>query len=426
MRLLNFALSTAAYGDTLIGLSFTDQIRQPGIEQHFVVSEAAVPLVSSRGYDYTVLKAHGTRSAEKQIDDCIRRFRPDAMVLADYLNYWGTLIRQYDTDPWFIDRYGLPLLPIDIWEWENTPFRFDVCGRDYEREISKRILGMEAHLRPVPVGHLTPGPSGRGLPYRIMDPEPLPDVAKRLRLRADLGLASGDRLVMIPVSAWQQPDENTPGATDMMRRLADRVPDLLVHYLGRLPATTRFVFVGHVPPAFRKLPPEQVRVLPLCPPDEYRDLLAVSDLVLSLSLTALTMVRAVLMDIPSLVITNRFRVAGPADIEKVSAELGGLTDTARSWLTETAPIAPFRQWPKGLYDFVQRLFDGNDYLDTLGHGELMDEENTVARLTELLYDPSAQQRLAGARSAYLDRLAALPPTLEVFAEAARRVGLSMP
>lgn len=47
MRLLNFALSTAAYGDTLIGLSFTDQIRRPGIEQHFVVSEAAVPLVSS-------------------------------------------------------------------------------------------------------------------------------------------------------------------------------------------------------------------------------------------------------------------------------------------------------------------------------------------------------------------------------------------
>lgn len=212
----------------------------------------------------------------------------------------------------------------------------------------------------------------------------------------------------------------------MMRRLADRVPDLLVHYLGQLPATTRFLFIGHVPPAFRRLPADQVRVLPLCPPDRYRDLLASSDLVLSLSLTALTMVRAVLMDIPSLVITNRFRVDGPADIEKVAAELGGLSGTARSWLTETAPIAPFRQWPKGLYDFVQRLFDGNDYLDTLGHNELLAEEATVARLTELLYDPAAQRRLADTRSAYLDRLATLPPTLDVFAEAARRVGLSMP
>ncbi|MFG3106925.1 DUF6365 family protein [Streptomyces tendae] len=106
MRLLNFALSTAAYGDTLIGLSFTDQIRRPGIEQHFVISEAAVPLVRSRGYDYTVLEPPGTRPAQEQIDACIRRFRPDAVVLADYLNYWGTLIRQYDTDPWFIESYG--------------------------------------------------------------------------------------------------------------------------------------------------------------------------------------------------------------------------------------------------------------------------------------------------------------------------------
>lgn len=424
MKVLNFALSTVAYGDTLIGIGLTNQLRTAGVESHYVISRAAEALIRHHGYPYTVVEPEQGRKVRDVIDSVVREVQPDAFVLADYLNYWGTLIRRFDTDPWFLDDYQLPVLPIDIWEWENTSFRFDVCGREYEREVSRRILDMPAHLRPVPVCHLDAGASGRGFPYRILPPEQRLSEAGRRAVRAELGLAATDRLLMVPVSAWQQPGKDEPGMTEMITRLADGVPGLLASYLRRLPSNTHFLFIGqHVPAPFRALPAEQLHLLPLCPPDRYHALLCASDAVLSLTTNAVTVIRALLMDIPAMLLTNRFHVPDTAAIEAVDGELGGLGPAARTWLGHTVPIEPFRLWPKGLHAFMEPLLKGNGYPDAIARRELLDEEGVVSGLEALLHDPATRDRLAQDRARYVAAVEALPPTYEVFAAAARRAGL---
>ncbi len=424
MKVLNFALSTVAYGDTLVGIGLTNQLRAAGVESHYVITGAAEALVRHHSYPYTVIEPAQGRNVRGVVDSVVREFRPDAIVLADYLNHWGTLVRGFDTDPWFIDDYRLPILPIDIWEWENTSFRFDVCGRVHEREVSRRILDLPAHLRPVPVCHLDAGAAGRGFPYRVLPPERRLSAAQRRAVRTDIGVGGQDRLVMVPMAAWQHQRKDQPGMTEMVHRLAERVPGLLVSYLKRLPATTHFLLIGTgVPEAFRALPAEQVHILPLCPPDRYDALLASSDAVLSLTTTGLTVTRAILADIPAMLLTNRFHVPDAAAIGTVEAALGGLSPLVRTWLLDTVPIEPFRMWPKGQHAFLEPLLRNNPHVETLVHRELLDEEGVVTGLEALLHDPDTRDRLTERRARYVAAVDALPPTADVFAEAARRAGL---
>jgi uncharacterized protein DUF6365 len=427
MRILVFGLSTVAFGDTLVGVGLTNQLRDAGIDAHYVITHATEALVKHHGYPYTLVDPGADHDVRGVIDRVVREFRPDAFVLAEYLNYWGTLVRGFGVDPWFLDEYQLPVLPIDVWEWENTSFRFDVCGREHEREVSRRILDLPAHLRPVPVCHLGAGAAGRGFPYRILAPEePLP-AAARQAVRAGLGVREQDKLVMVPLAPWQQPARNDPGITEMTHRLATRVPGLLASYLEQLPRSTHFLFIGHhVPEAFRALPADRLHILPLCPPERYDALLASADALLSLNATQVTMIRAMLRDIPALLITNRFAVPDAGAVDAVGQELGGFGPHVGSWLRDTAPIAPFRMWPKGLHAFMEPVLSDNPYTDAILHRELLDEDGVVTGLTALLHDPATRDRLAGRQAGYVSAIDALPPAPEVFESAFRRAGLGTP
>ncbi|EWC63339.1 hypothetical protein UO65_1337 [Actinokineospora spheciospongiae] len=426
MKVLVFALSTVAYGDTLVGIGLTNQLRAAGVRSHYVITASSENLLRHHGYPHTVLDPAGGQDVRAEVDAVVRRFRPDAIVLADYLNHWGTLIRQFDTDPWFIDDYRLPVLPIDIWEWENTAFRFDVCGRRHEREVSRRILDMPAHLRPVPVCHLDPGPAGYGHPYRVLPPEPALTAARRREVRAALGVGERHRLVMLPMAAWQHQRGDRPGMTEMVGRLGRRVPELLADYLRRLPSDAHLLFIGgNVPEPFLALPAERVHLLPLCAPDRYDELLASVDAVLSLTTTGLTVSRAILADTPAMLLTNRFTVPDTAAVDTVESELGGMDPVVRRWLLDTAPVEPFRMWPKGQHAFLEPLLKDNPHLDALVHRELFDGGGVVAALTALLFDPGTRDDLAARRAGYAAAVAALPPTEEVFAAAAGRAALAV-
>ncbi|WP_370942143.1 DUF6365 family protein [Amycolatopsis sp. cg5] len=425
MKLLHFALPVlGGYGETFVGRSLADQLTAGGVQNHFVTTQAVESLFGEGVYPYDVIDADPERSVHEVVERVMTEVRPDAIVLADYTNYWGHMVRNNAAeDPWFIEKYGVPLLPIDMWEWENTRFAYDFCGRGWGREYDRHILDMDVHLRPVPVAHVDPGPSGKGYPYRLTAPEPAADERTRAAIFAEFGLSPEDRLVMIPVSGWQQPKEVTRQTTDMMVRLGERVPELLVHYLNQLPDRTHVLIVGPVPEPFAKFPADRLHVLGPCAPDRYQRLLASADLLLSLSMSAVTLARAVLMGTPGMLLTNRFTVTGRDEVSEVDRALGGLSPVVRSWLEEVAPVDPFLHWPKGLFHFVEALTKDNGYLSALARAELFDETAAVETMHGILYEPAAREKLAEAQSAYVRAVDALPSTPDVLRAAMTKLGL---
>ncbi len=415
MRLLFFAMSSAGYGETLIGMSLARQLKPAGIECFFVIEPMSEKLLHGSGFPYVVLDRSMGRFATLIVDDAVATFRPDAIVLSDYFTYCGVFPKRYGLDPWFIDKYGLPIMPIDIWEWANTDFSVDVF-HGKSMTVNRRIMEMPTHLRPVPICHLDA--DERTYPFRLWEGNERVSRRTREHLRETFGMAPEDRMILLAVAGWQQDkysDENGD-------RMAAHVPELLVHYLRQLPPSARFILVGSVPPVLESLS-DRVHVIPACSPNRFNVLLGSVDLVLTLNLGATTLARAVLSDIPGVVLTNRFVVPEKPDIDRVEAELGGLSEDVRSWLSRTLPTYPFRMWPLGFHSFLDPIVADNPYLSTFAHAELLDEPAVLSALHGVLYDRDVQEGLARNRAAYLKTLTDHPGTPEVFTSAASRLGL---
>jgi hypothetical protein len=420
MKLLFFALSTAGYGETVIGMSLARQLQPLGVESRWVISPVSEQVVKRSGLRYTLIEQNMGRLVRLLIDEDVREFQPDAIVLADYYTFSGVFHNRFGLHPWFIEEYQVPILPIDIWEWAKTPFAVDMFEED--RPVDKRLLEMDAWLRPVPLAH--PEQDGQAFPFRLWEASERVSRRTKEHLFTTFGLGATDRLVMLTIAPWQQMPEDrylSSIGTHVLRG----VPRLLAHYLRQLPPSTHFLIVGQAPPELAELPPDRVHVLPPCSPARFTTMLGACDLVLSLNAGATTVARAVLSDIPSVVLANSVAVAGPGAIDEAAARLGGLTPTVRDWLGEMTPLHKFRMWPLGFYDFLEPILADNQYTDALTILELLDEKSVVEGIANELYDTATREARSAARARYLSMLDASVNTPAMLATVAGKLGLTL-
>ncbi len=429
MRLLFLALSQHGYGETVIGMSLARQLIPLGVQCHFVVEAKAEPVVCHGGFGYTVLGESMGPLAGQMLDDVVATFKPDALVLADYLIFSRAMRTLFLLDPWYIDRYQLPVLPIDIWGLDRRDLEMDFGG--HERiPVDPRIRQLAGQLRPVPLTHPRPDADGRGFPFRISDTDGRVSRRTRGHLRTALGIPRGHRLAMITFAGWQRSPD--PRYDERIHRIARRVPDLLAYYLRSLPPTTHFMVIGGVPEAFRTLPADRLITLPSCAPKRFAVLTGAADLLVSLNAASTAVAEAILADVPAVVLSNRFTVTTPDPATGgVPGTLPGpptpekLSEFVRTWLAGTAPLYPFRIWPLGYHRFLEPLLAGNPYADTLATAELLDEDGVMTVLEAALYDQATRASYARARAGYHRTVAALPGTCEAFTRAAQAAGLTV-
>jgi hypothetical protein len=423
VRLLFSAVCPTGFGETLIGVSFADQLRQQGVTSHFIIEPHALRmLVRDRnhpGHEYTVLESTMGPLAKLLVDDVIATFRPDAIVLADYLTHCRTFSRRYGLDPWFIESYGLPVIPIDIWELEKTGYRIDLATDD-EAEVNEHFRDLPAQLRPVPLAHLEPDGTGRARPFRVWDRDDRISARTRGHLRTTLGLEKQDKLVLLATAAWQlgKGIRHRPQVVPVQ----DTMPRILAHYLQQLPPQTHFLLAGEAPEVLADLPGDRIHRLPPCLPDRFGNLVGAADAILSMNISATTVTRAVMAGVPAMVLGNRFAIRDAEDAGKAEAELGGFSPVVREQLPGALPLYPFRLWPLSYYKFLTPLLTDNPFTGAVSHAEILDEPAVIGGLTRLLYDQPTRSQALARQSAYVDQVRALPDTPTVFAETLGHIG----
>jgi hypothetical protein len=420
MKLLFLAMSQRGYGETVIGLSLARQLSGLGVQSHFVIEESAEHLLRPTGFAYSVISEAMGPLAGLVIDGIVAEFGPDGLVLADYLIWTRTMHGIFGLDPWFIDRYGLPILPIDIWALDGRDLSTDFGGQPGP-PVHPRIRQLAGHLQPVPLAR--PAGSQQGYPFRLSEPDSRVSRRTRDHLFATFGIPDGHRVALITMAGWQQAPD--PRYAERFHRIARQVPLLLAHYLRALPATTHFMLVGEIPDALRSLPADRTIMLPSCAPKRFAVLTGAADLIVSLNASSTAVAQAIMADVPAMVLSNRFAIADEAGAEELAGEVAGgqVSDFVRSWLAATGPVYPFRIWPLGYHRFLEPVLAGNPYADALATAELLDEHGAVAALEAALYDPATRDSYARARADYHRTVAALPGTGEVFTRAAQAAGL---
>lgn len=412
MRALFLAMSSAGYGETLIGLSLARQIRDVGVSIHFIIPTTSEQLISGTDFPYTTLDPAMGPLAELIVDEVVAEWRPDVLVLSDYFTYAHVFPSTFGLDPWFIERYGIPLLPIDIWEWARSDLKVDLfIGKTIE--VNDRVLGMDAALRPVPFCHADPLPNDRALPFRLFDDASRISARTRKHIRWTLGLNQSDRLVLLAFAQWQVPEYDDVNGN----RVGRLVLDLLAAYLGKLPMSVKFAVVGRADRLSSQLPPDRTHVIPPCAPDRFNAILGAADLVVTLNLAAATLSRATLADIPGVALVNSHG-GGPGGSVPLR-----LAPTVLSWLDGAAPLYPFRMFPLGFHRFMQHLVDDNLYFQAVQQAELLDQDAVVNTLEGALFDETVRTAFSERRSLYRSQLSGVPVAGEVFRLAAKAAGV---
>ncbi|MFJ3883253.1 DUF6365 family protein [Streptomyces sp. NPDC090077] len=420
MRLLFMSSLALTLHETAMGVDLADQLVPAGVKSHFVIDAGNEDQLRATRHAYTTVTSALGAGVRETVREVVRGFRPDAIVLCDYTAHWMTHLISYDTDPWFVTEFGVPVIPIDLYDLTSTTREVEILGRTME--VSDRILGMPAHLWPVPGTRPHADPDGPGLPYRA-DPTVVPlSERSRREVRDSLGVTEDQRLLAVPALPWQHLMQTRAGPGT--RALAARVPGLVAGYLEQLPPSTVFLFIGPRFEGFERLPADRVRLAPSYTARRYTDLIGASDGVLSLWMPSFALERAILADVPGMFLTNGHDVPA-GDSGPLDQALGGLSPAVRAWLADfPGPVPSFHMWPLRWNRVVAPLLRDNPFTETALRAELFDEREVVAGVESLLYDRDVRDRLGAGRARFRAAADRLPATADVFMTAARRVGLS--
>jgi len=419
MKVLVLAMSSAGYGETLIGLTLARDLAGMGMPVRFVIDTMSVSLLRAAQFPYVALDAQMGPLAALLVDQEVANFRPDVIVLSDYFTYCGVFAKRFGLDPWFIDRYGVPIVPIDIWEWNHTRFAVDVfCEKHIS--VSERILTMDAYLRPVPLCHPTSNGDSKAFPFALQRGRPRAGTRRRDHLRRVLGLSRTDTLLLMTLARWQTLDYDDENGNLMARE----TPGLLRAYLNQLPASVQILTVGERLYLDTTVEATRVHHFPSCDPSRFAMLLEASDAFLGLNVAATTMTQAVYCGLPSVVLVNSRRTAlakprPPSKRPRAHAS----TKEYVTWLEDHVPLYPFRLWPLGFYEFMAPMLEANSYCSTFLQVELFDSSAVARQLEAVLFDAPSRERLLQAQRDYRTEVSHLQSAGECFVSLAKAIGL---
>ncbi|MEX2401233.1 MAG: DUF6365 family protein [Rhodothermales bacterium] len=391
MKYLFVALSAKGYGETILGIRVARELHEAGHECNFLVHESALPLLVDTPFRHMKVTDHALGLLKAILLTRVQKSKPDSVILSDYFTT-DLAFERARLDPSFLTQLDVPVGMIDTWDMRRSGTTIDVFGNG-RRDFDDWSALLDYRLIPVPIA-----PPGDTKDKYCTLPVP-ENVHKKVRrhIRRDLGIPPDEPVVLFCTAAWQ----HARFTSDHGNRLARLLPVLIAQYVARLDGPVHLVHVG--PAAFPAELGDRYHWLPSLPPDKFALLLASMDLLVSANVSATTIARALVADVPSVVLTNTTALT---DL----GELGDrqVSDTLAAWIREAAPIYPFYMWPVGYQVFLQPLLDGNPYCDVVPLLEIFDEETVLASLNGLLFDGDTRARHLERQREYVDQTRQLP------------------
>jgi len=146
--------------------------------------------------------------------------------------------------------------------------------------------------------------------------------------------------------------------------------------------------------------------LPPLPPVDFDQLVASMDVLLSMNISATTIAKAMVFEVPTLVLQNSISASTREEAE--AAMPCAPSATLAKWLDESMPLFPFVLWPIGYYRYLKPILQDNPYVSALDVAELLHEDRIQSALSSLLFDKTARDEQAHRQASYLSHVRSLP------------------
>jgi Family of unknown function (DUF6365) len=411
-RHLMLALNTQGLGEGVLGMNLARDLRSQGDEVFFLAHESNEKLFQ-QGLPYLTFTTEAAALLMFYVNMCVASFRPTSIILSDYLAtvLFCELVGQ---DPTALTSLGLPVAAIDTWDSTRSPDHIDLFADGFDQAIPRLPKTMSICPVPFVVPHKHSKFYG-SLPVRTLQKQKGCSSA-----RDGLGIPQNAKVVLFCTAEWQHPgppprrvqNNLTPRHQEyikqwgMSRRLSANLPKLLAEYVARMGKQVHLVHVGPQAFALQEILDGRYHWRPALPPREFDQLLSEADLLVTANISATTISKAMVYEVPAMVLQNRISASSR---EEAEAQIGEPSSAAlAAWLERSVPLYPFALWPLGYYRFVAPLLENNPYLQAVEVLEMLDEKRVEATLHRLLFDATARAEQAHRQAAYLNHVRSLP------------------
>lgn len=385
----------SAFGETLHGIRIARQLIATGDEVVLLAPAAIRTLIDDARVTFGRID-QGLPTLDKQIGGLIRRMKCSSLVLVD-AGAVAWIVRALGLASRAFTHPDVPVVALDCWNLPPEPNVWEYSEQTQEalpaefHQIARRLIPVPI-ARPEIAGGFTAMPELAGLATEEHD-----------HIRAELGVGTGDRLIVWPSASWQSADlHSDPGLV----RLAAALPALILPRLARLGPRVHIMHVGPIAfPGAAQLAP-RYRFLSQVAPRKFEQLVGAADLLIGFNSSATSIATAIATRTPILVGTTTLSAA---DMSKVEHVLGDrLTPDVRSLIAANLPIAPIHAWPLRLGAVFAPLLANNPLEDALCRVDPFDDGAYVEACRALLFDPAVADALRDRQDAYHRRVRALP------------------
>ncbi len=351
------APGNAAFGELLLGLRLARELHAAGDRVVFLAPRSHRMLLEHTPFDHGAIDPV-LPMLDRALPGVIRDRACDSVVLLDLLSTL-LVLEKHRIEPAFLDELGVTTHALDIWDLARSDLLFDMCDAQMTLRESARTL-VPRRLVPVPFAR----PDAAGAYCALPEITTADD---RTATRAELGLATGDRLVMFTTAQFQ-----SRGLTAFQTRAVAEIP---ARILDACLAADPRVHVAHVGP--RALAQDSARYhhLPQMVPARFEQVMRASDLLLTPNQAATGISLALALDVPAL------------------AVIGESTQYK------------FRVFPLGLHAFMAPALDHNAYTDAV---PAIDVAALAGALHAEIFDDATRTERQRTRRAYVDAIRRLP------------------
>jgi len=416
-KILVLCMSHISYGETRMGLSLARQLVAAGFDVHLMGEVYSEGILRSSGMPYTLFSRMYGLPSDYILDDLINNKKPDLIILADYFIYSQMHRGGLNAGPWTILDYGIPVIPIDCWEWNETNMLVDVYFDEKKTmPIDAKIFEMPAYLRPIPFCHLPDKSCPKAFHYHLYEPNIESGQGDKKWLRESLGLRDCDKIIMMTQSTWQDDCDY-----DMLARKSENIFSLICYYIDKLPENVFMLIVGDVSET-KILNNKRLLVRPRCDPSVFNRIVLSVDMLLSLNISSTALTYAVNNHIPAIALTNNCNYICLQDVERF-AETNKGGEYVVKWLRNNIPFYKFRLFPWGLYELMEAVCKDNQYFKCFEQINVLNEQEIIRTMHETIFCKKHKSGLLACQETYRRQVALLDGTVESFYKMMDYVGV---
>lgn len=394
-KLLYIVVGEISTGELSIALSFESNLDKDKYCSHFIVPDGKTGVMNKEKEfpTFTISREKSRGENREFLLSLIKEEKYDLILLFDvfifeYAQGW-TGLNMED-----LMELGIPIVSLDEYEYTKAGYQLDYYGMFLKKlphlleQCDYVIKNCPLTMTEGPETSLWQGEKKNEFYYRIFNLRERVSDKERQEIRKRYAKADDKtKVVFLTTSQWELQGAYSFAAQN---RVVKWLGLMVFEYLKLLDEDITLLHVGS---SVDNIPAKEGKVTYIrydgLPVNEFEKVLQSVDLYVTFNLVSITLSKAVMFGIPSLVFNN----AKIIDYARLERKVQEMPEWYQKMARDVKKVYPFTASMFGWNHFLKTVLEDNPYVETFERVEFFSIRKTVEKLRNILFEESLRDEL---------------------------------